>query len=408
MKYEAMCMRKRTPSKVIVVTGSIGKTSTRDAIYSVLSKQMSARKNGKNFNLILGVSRVVLGLPPVWDISHKVKNVVRGIRAILHPATQPDFLVLEVGMTKVGDMDQFLWLKPHVIVYTRFPDVPSHVEYFPTAQSVMEEKLHLKKVLSPKGLLVLNADDSKMSSITTTATQRKIKYGFQSGADVRASSAKIEYGGGKPYGVSATVHYRNQTEHVVLRGTLGTHHMYPLLAALAVGIAEAGLSLREAATALAEHTGPRGRMRLLRGVGGTLLVDDSYNASPEATAAGIRTVQNLKTVGRKVFVLGDMLELGAFTQREHERVGKLAAERCDVFVAVGEGMRGAARVVREENSTCEVHTCDSAEEAAERVCGLLRADDVVYVKGSGGMRMGVVSQKVVAEEDRKCTILMKH
>jgi len=407
MVREAKLLRPRTPSTIVAITGSIGKTSTRDAIHTVLSAHATSRRNTKNFNLDLGVSRTVLGLSAAWGIPAKLRNIWRGLIAVLRPSMQPEYLVLEVGMEKVGDMGRYLWLKPEVIVYTRFPDVPSHVEFFPTAQSVMDEKLRLKDELAPDGLLVLNADDPKMDDITVVDGQRRMTFGVENSADVTARNVRIAYEHELPVGVSATVCHGGKEEDLLLRGTLGTHHIYPVLAACAVGIGQ-GYSLKDVVAPFANHVGPRGRMRLLEGDSDTMLIDDSYNASPDAIAAGIRTVQSLQLPGRVVLALGDMLELGQFSEREHKRVGELVSKKCDVFVAVGPKMSMAADIVERELPACRVVRYADADVAAAHVSELMKPQDCIYIKGSGGTRMGAVTQALVAENDRKYTILIKH
>ncbi len=407
LRHEAVLVRNRTPAKIIAITGGIGKTSTRDAVHKVLSSFGDARRNTKNFNLILGVSRVVLGVPAAWALRNKAKNVWNGLLAIFRLSTHPKYIVLEVGMTKEGDMSQFLWLKPDVIVYTRFPDVPSHVEFFASPEAVVKEKLRLKEELSSVGLLVLNADDPRMDDILVTKDQRRITFGVKNAADVTASDVTIEYKDEMPYGISATITYNDQTENIVFKGTLGTHHIYPLLAAFAVGVGD-GFSLSEVVSAVKDHVGPRARMRLLEGVNNSLLIDDSYNASPTSMSAGITTVQDLKVKGRKIFALADMLELGEFSHKAHVGIGELVVKKCDVFVAVGKRMSEAAALVQKHNPDCEVITCSDADEAVKCLLSIVKKDDVVYVKGSGGMRMGAVAKGLVTEDDMSSTILMSH
>jgi len=399
LTWEAKVALRTYDPKIIAVTGSVGKTSTKDAVFTVITHGKYARKSEKSYNSELGVPLAILGLPTAWSSPLAwLENILEGFAIAVFPHKYPEWLVLEVGADRPGDIRNLAWLKPHVVVFTHFPDVPVHVEFFESPEQVIAEKRELLKALRANGTLVVNADDPKMQNEALGEGQHLISYGMSEGATVRANEVHVAYREGVPCGMGAVVHFQDRTHSLLVEGVLGEHQLYPLLAALGVVVAE-GLAFEDAAHALEAHMPPPGRMRILHGRKNSCVIDDTYNASPSAVLAGLEALTLLHCPGKKVVVLGDMMELGEFSTAEHRKVGERVAQMADVFVAVGVRMQAAAEAARalEPRRVARIETVNSAVEARALVADLVDEHDLVYVKGSQSMRMERVVEGILRE-----------
>ncbi|HEU4677782.1 MAG TPA: UDP-N-acetylmuramoyl-tripeptide--D-alanyl-D-alanine ligase, partial [Candidatus Paceibacterota bacterium] len=338
---EARTLLTRTKPVIIAVTGSVGKTSIKDAIYEVLKDRMHVRKSEKSFNSELGVPLTVLGLRNAWNNPVLwLKNVIDGAMIALHPGTYPKVLVLETGVDRPGDMDRLTaWVKPDIVVLTRFPDVPVHVEYFESPEAVIEEKKKLVTALRPEGILVFNNDDEKVRKVAEETRQRSIGYSRFSLSPYTASGDTVVYEDGRAAGIEFALTHLDRAVTVRVNGSVGVQHAYNSAAAAAVA-SIFDIDIAAVAESLADYTPPPGRMRLIPGIKETLLIDDTYNSSPAASEGSLRTLGELKGVKRRIAVLGDMMELGQFSIREHERIGALAAKSADILVTIGVRARG--------------------------------------------------------------------
>ncbi len=179
---------------VIAVTGSVGKTSTKDAIYTVLKSEGSIRRSEKSFNSEIGVPLSIIGATSGWNSAFAwIGIIMRGLGQIFEPKGRyPKTLVLEVGADRPGDIRKIAkWLRPHIVVITHLPDVPVHIEFFPTLASLIEEKLSLAAGLRREGTLVLNADDPRVLAAKERFHARTITYGTSEHAMIRASNVRL-------------------------------------------------------------------------------------------------------------------------------------------------------------------------------------------------------------------------
>ncbi len=414
LKCEARLALARRRPHIVAITGSVGKTSTKDAIACALAPFFSVRKSEKSYNSDFGVPLTILGLknalnnPFLWFM-----NLAVGAIRALWPEKEPEWLVLEVGAGEPGDIKKFAqMLAPDIAVITRFPDVPVHVEYFSSPEAVIAEKTELARAVPEDGTLILNADDMKVRALRENFPSRKaILFGMGEGADVRGSGYEVVYRGeGKgrfPAGIRFTANAGGRLFPIGLRGVLGEHLMLPILAAFAV-TATLKLDLFGVGAALANFVPPSGRMRLIEGANDALILDDSYNASPVAVKEALSTLGSLTTHGRKVAVLGVMAELGAFSVTEHRKIGSLAAKSCSELVVVGESAQEIAAGAKEAGmSAAQVRCYADSVEAAAALPRIIQAGDVVLVKGSQSARMERVVKALMREPERAKELLVR-
>jgi UDP-N-acetylmuramyl pentapeptide synthase len=405
----------RTRPKIIAVTGSVGKTSVTDAIYTILKDTESVRKSGKALHEDIGVILTIIGA----DIGsrnpfHWIFAVTKGIGRIFLPGKYPKILVLEVGVHRPGDTKKMArWLKPHIVVVTRLPEVPAHIEFFPTLESLIEEKLALARALRREGTLILNADDSRVLAVKEELQARTETFGMAENATIRGSniqlyanklSGVIRREGG---GLTFKVDFDGKSFPVTLSNIYAESYVSVALASLAVAHA-LGINMVLAISSLSKYQTPRGRVRIITGKSSTTIIDDSYNSSPTACEAGLRMLREIPLGKRKIAILGDMLELGKHTDEEHKKIGALASERADILIAVGLRGKNFAVGAREAGMSEEnIFEVDDAIKAGELMGSMLKKDDVIFVKGSQSMRMERAVKILMAEPGKADELLVR-
>jgi UDP-N-acetylmuramoyl-tripeptide--D-alanyl-D-alanine ligase len=420
LKTESRLVLSKYKPKVIAITGSVGKTSTKDAVYAVFSKMAYVRKSEKSFNSEIGLPLTILGCPNGWNNPLIwLSNIWKGFWLYIWPHQYPEWLILEAGVGKPNDMASVAsWLETDAVIFTAIGETPAHIEFFDSRKHLVEEKMELIKTLKKDGLLVLNADDETVLQMKADSKRRAITYGFKEGADILGSGDSISYGdSGLPEGVIFRIDEGGKSLPVVIDGVFGRNHVYASLATLALA---SGLKLNmlDAVHALKDYDVPPGRMRLLKGINDSLIIDDTYNSSPFACESALKTLGEIsakggpasggKCSGRKVAVLGDMLELGKHTEEAHKNIGKVAKENVGVLIVVGLRAKniknGALDAGMDEKNIFEF--LDS-KEAGNFMKTFVQKGDMVLVKGSQGMRMERVTGEILFDQANKSKLLVR-
>lgn len=396
--------------RIVCITGSVGKTSTKDAIYAVLSKFTYVRKSNKSYNSEIGLPLTILGIPNGWnDPSIWIKNFFKGLWLFLYPHRYPKWLVLEVGVGKPGDMARTAsWLKSDVVLVTAIGDMPPHIEFFDSHKHLVEEKSLLIKTLKKEGILIINSDDEIVLNMKSKSKARLITYGFKEGADILGSDENILYSSnGVPMGAIFRINKGENSIPVSIEGAFGRNHIYAALASMAFAFG-LKLNMLSAAEALKHYEIPPGRMRLLKGINDSLIIDDTYNSSPAAAEAALNTLAGVKTTGRKIAVMGDMLELGKHTEEAHRDIGKLVNEKVDVLMVVGPRAQyikdGALENGMKKGNIFEF---SNSFPCSEFLKDYIKKGDLVFIKGSQGMRMERVTEAVLEDKKNKENLLVR-
>jgi len=417
ISWEARLVLKKYKPQIVAITGSVGKTSSKDAIYTVFKSSFKVRKSDKSFNSEIGIPLTILGCPNAWtDLGAWIQNIVKGFSLILFKHNYPKWLVLEVGADRPGDIEKVSkWLRPDVTVITRFAKVPVHVEYFDSPEDVIKEKSYLAKAVRPGGTLVLNYDDEDVLRLQETAKEKVLTYGMTDEANVYASNYSILYDekgeeGATyrvPAGVAFKANFEGNSVPVSIRGGLGKAHIYPVLGAIAAGLSQ-GINLVDIANALTEHELPPGRMNIIEGNKQSVVVDDTYNSSPVALNEALETLKILDRQRYKIAVLGDMLEIGKYSVEEHKKAGEKAAGIADLLMTVGIRARHIAEGALEAGmSEKNVFQFDDSREAGKFIDQILEPGDIVLVKGSQGVRMERVVEEIMAHPEEKEDVLVR-
>ncbi len=405
---EAALLLRRHKPKIVAITGSVGKTSTKDAIYAAIKNNIYARKSEKSFNSEIGVPLTVLGLPNAWNNPVMwLVNIVDGFFTALFSRNYPEVLVLETGIDRPGDMEDLTkWIRPDVVVLTRLPSVPVHVEYFSSPEAVAEEKFKLVTALQPDGVLIYNNDDNLIKARLGGVRQRQIGFGRYLETSFTARADRIVYLDDRPVGIEFRMPCRGQEHKIFVENTIGTHNIYSCTAALAVAD-ELSVPLQNAVESLRSLKTPPGRMHIVPGLKASVIIDDTYNSSPTACEQALQALKELSYAKRKIAVLGDMLELGKYATEEHKRIGSIVPGVADVLLTVGVRARQIAEgALNSGMSEKFVFQYDDAARAGRELQALLKPGDVVLVKASQGIRAEKIVEEIMSHpEDAETTLV---
>ncbi len=366
----AHAVREATDAKVVAITGSAGKTTTKDTIAELLSTRFRVVKNKGNLNNHIGLPLSLLQL-----------------------RDRPDVAVMELGMNHAGEISTLVAIAdPDIRVWTNVGD--AHLGFFASPEAIADAKAEILEAAQPHDVLVCNADDERLMARAARFAGRLVTFGEAAGATVRALDVEdLGIAGMRARVVTPA------GERVVETPLLGRGNLANVLAAAAVALEfDIPLDTIVARAAALRPSDRRGAVHRLRG--GVTLVDDSYNSSPAALQRALDVIARESRAARRIAVLGEMLELGAFAEEKHRECGRAAAAAgLHALFAVG----GApARALAEEAVAAgmpasSVTYFEKSEAAAAPVASALRAGDVVLVKGSRGTRTDLIADRIAEE-----------
>lgn len=357
LQQVATFWRRQHELRVVGITGSVGKTTTKELAAAVLARRYVTLKSEASYNN-------EIGLP----------------LALMHLTDEHECAVLEMGMYDVGEIADLARIaRPHVGVVTIIG--PIHLERAKTIERIVKAKTELVEALppAPEGVAILNYDDVRVRGMAQATQARVFYYGLSPEASLWADHIE----GLGLNGIRFQLHHGDETLHVKIP-LLGRHSVHTALRAAAVGLVE-GLTWQEIIEGL---RGPSAQLRLVAvpGPEGSIILDDTYNASPASTLAALNLLDELD--GRKIAVLGDMLELGDHELEGHEKVGMRALEVADVLIAVGpRGRIIGETALRWGMPDDQVHILEENAEVVALLEQMVTGDDVILVKGSRAMRM---------------------
>ena len=363
-------VRRRAGAKVVAITGSAGKTTTKEIAAEFLAAKYRVFRNQGNLNNHIGLPLSLLEL-----------------------RARPEVAVVELGMNHPGEIRTLVGIaEPEIRVWTNVGD--AHMGFFASLDAIADAKAEILEAARPGDVLVANAGDARIMSRAGGFRGRVVTFGVGMPADVQA--AGIRHGGLE--GMAAEIRTPAGSASLVTP-LLGTGNLANILAAAAVAL-ELGVQLNEVVARSRSLKPAHHRGELLRLPGGLTLIDDSYNSSPAALKRTLETVAAASGSARKVAVLGEMLELGEHAARLHEECGRAAAAAgLDLLIAVGGSPSAAlarAAAAAGMPSSAVVHMATS-QEAADAATKRVRPGDLVLVKGSRGIGTDLVVQRLKEE-----------
>lgn len=354
---------------VVGITGSVGKTSTKDMIYSVLSQKYNVLKTQGNFNNEIGLPLTIFKM----DETHEAA-------------------VIEMGMSNFGEISRLTNIaRPNVAVITNIG--VSHIENLGSRENILKAKLEIAEGFSEKGTLIINNDDDMLSTIKSVKNVRKIvSFGINSDCDIKATDIRNKGEKGVSFSVSI-----NGTSYGADIPVPGIHNIYNALAGIGAGL-ELGLTPEQILSGISRFS--PGKMRMnITDTGKYKVINDCYNASPQSMEAALKVLSDIGGSGRKVAILGDMLELGDYSEKGHIDVGRICSKFADILVACGSSAvniaKGAAEAGMGENS---VYYYSTTQEAISSIRDILKDCDTILVKGSRGMKMEEIAENILKSD----------
>lgn len=346
---------------VIAITGSNGKTTTKDLTAAVLSSKFNVLKTKANYNNEIGLPLTLFSLTEEHQVA-----------------------VVEMGMRGFGQIDELAKIAtPTIGIVTNVGE--THMELLGSLENIAKAKGELVDAMDAHGVAILNIDNPYVRAMQAQAKGKVILFGFSEDADVKASNVKTN---GQETTFDCSFAGQN---HSFVLPMVGRHNVYNALAAIAAGV-ELGLTTEEIQKGLVEFTASGMRLAISK-IGEYTVINDAYNASPMSMVAAIEALKEVAS-NRCIAVLGDMLELGDIAVEAHAKIGiKLAEKKIDAVVTIGEMAKHIASTAR-EHGIMQVAICDNHNQAGTMLKNILQAGDTILVKGSRGMQMEKVIELI--------------
>jgi len=383
--------------KVVGVTGSMGKTTCKEAIAHILGGQFRVLSSVKSYNTEFGLPLTILELTSEFSsVVGWAKNLILAVWKGVFGHANYDILILEMGVDKPGDMDQLIDVIGNldVGVFTGVHPVHMADGQFADMDAIFQEKAKLARAVKSDGAMLLNYDDDRCRGLGLEMNKQKmspkvIMYGAGEAAKLRVDDVQSGRSG-----LNFQVQYGEVSEYIHAP-ILGKQHIPSLLPAIGCGLF-LGMYMGDIAKRLETFTLPPGRLSAIEGVNGSLIVDSSYNASPDAVRAAVHTLcelaEEMKTkMGvesqgssmRKIFVFGNMNELGEVSEREHRNMASYLNGKIDILITVGDMAKLCALEIEKHHAgSIKINSFNDAMTAAEYLKPKLQKGDIVLVKGS--------------------------
>lgn len=360
--------REQFEIPLVGITGSVGKTSTKEMVWSVLRQHFQVLKTEGNFNNEIGLPLTLLGLEP------------------MHQAA-----VVEMGMRGLGEISYLTRIaRPSVAIITNIG--MSHIERLGSRQNILKAKLEILEGLLPGGTVILNGDDELLSGMKGLLSHRTVFYGMEESVQYRAFN--ITSAGEEGSYFDITLKNRDYRVHVPVPGV---HHIYNALAAIAAGV-ELGMPEAEIIQGIANYSPGKMRQDILQHKG-MKVINDVYNASPQSMQSAMNVLKDISGEHRTIAILGDMLEMGEWAEEAHRGVGQYVFEKSvDELLTVGkQGTNIAHGAIQAGFPQERVHTFENNTQVDRFLAGFLRTGDHILVKGSRGMKMEEIVDSILKD-----------
>ena len=349
---------------VIGITGSVGKTSTKDMIASVMSTKYNVLRTEANHNNEIGLPLTILNL--------KEHNA----------------MVLEMGMSSLGEISLLTDIaKPTTAVITIIGS--SHIGELGSRENILKAKLEILEGLNESGALIINNDNDLLSlwNKNNEDNHKHITYGIENNSELVAKNIKVNENGS-----SYTIQLQGK-EYTVEVPVAGRHFIYNSLAAIAVGL-ENNIDMEKIIRGISNFSLTKSRMEIIKNEKNVTIINDCYNASYESVKAALEYLSSVNS-NKKIAVLGDVLELGEYSQEMHKKMGEeVVKNNIDILVAVGKEAQVIASTVKSKTDKVLVYSFDNNEAASNLLKNQMQENDVILVKASHGMHFDEIVEAI--------------
>ncbi|HIA36158.1 MAG TPA: UDP-N-acetylmuramoyl-tripeptide--D-alanyl-D-alanine ligase [Flavobacteriales bacterium] len=369
---------KKFKGKIIAVTGSVGKTSTKDAIYAVLNSQFKVKYSQKSMNSDFGLLLTILDIDSGFSSATKWTWYL--MKGLVHSfmTDHSEVLLLELGVDAPGDMDFLLSvISPDIVIMTNIFSVHLDEGQFSSLEEIFEEKRKLVDALKEDGTAILNIDNHFLENLIKSRSKKNvISFGKNKEASYWASRINSSIDG------TNFILHNKENRYEVSSPVLGKYQIYVLLPAIICGI-ELGMEIENTLSALSRFNLPPGRMSIIPAINDATILDSSYNSSPSALKEALEILKEAGADKRKVAVLGNMNELGSEEEKLHKMIGEIIPKYTDLLITVGNlAELFAEKAIEKGLEEKFVFKFKTAKDAAEFFKKEIKKDDVILVKGS--------------------------
>ncbi len=405
LRFLAKLFLWRFHPKIVAITGSVGKTSAKEAISTVLRSKFKVGKSQGNYNNEIGLPLAILneesaGRSLFGWIAIFIKSFIR-----LFSNHYPEVLVVELGADRPGDIAYLTNLLGNIDTAVITDIGISHLEFFANQAELAKEKLTIIKKLKPQATAVLNFDSPRVHEGRVQTKASVIGFGFDESAQLVVSDfhlIKLD----AAWGSNFKIHHQGTVVPFFLPNSLGKPAIYAALAAVGVGLSF-GLNLVESSEALKSYQAPAGRLRLIAGIKHTSIIDDSYNSAPASAIAGLDVLAQIGA-GRKVAALGDMAELGTKKDSGHREVAmKIIETKVDLVFLVGEETKIIKDELEKRKYQKRIFWYPTSDSARIPLQDALIEGDTILIKGSQSARMEKLVKEIMAEPLRAEELLVR-
>ncbi len=409
---------KQNGAHIIGITGSIGKTTCKEAVAHVLRGQFRVLSSSKSYNTELGLPLTILELKSEFSsVIGWAKNLVFAFWRAIFDTTTYDVLVLEMGVDKPGDMDVLLkMVTPDIGIFTGVHPVHLDDGQFGSLEEIFEEKAKLIQSIREEGSVFLNQDNEQCAYLGNEMSRAKngpkvVMFGMTERSKLYADKTREEWGK-----IFFDAHYGEVTGNFEVP-ILGIQHVSSLLPAIGCGLI-LGMYMPDIVDRFRTFRLPPGRLSLIEGVNASWIIDSSYNASPDAVRAAVHTLSTLfhlstnatHPINRRVFIFGNMNELGASSENKHRNIAPSLKDSIDVLITVGDQARFCANEVSAQNilPPDSIHSFSTTDEAISFIPSFVQPKDLILIKGSqNNVRLERLTKAIMAHPEQADTLLAR-
>lgn len=408
-----LVLRKFQP-KIVAITGSVGKTTTKEMLLAIMQDHFDVRANERSYNTEIGVPITVLGVSNPWSSVLSWLNLfATAFELIILRSNYPKWLILETGVEYPGDMKRLTrYLKPDITVVTAMGDqIPVHSEFFDGPEGIAREKVLLVKATKEDGTVVYNLDDQRVVQMVSGASQSLVTFGGSEDSTVRGLEYEMRYEDKVPVGLEYRVETPESSSKVLINSAIGHGYFYTSLAAISTA-RNLDISLEDAVASLAQFTPAPGRGVVLSGLRGSTIIDESYNFSPAAGKAALANFANMKAK-RKIVALSKMTELGDGTVTQHKEAAKWVLESdTQLFCTVGNKTDPEIVAYHDYFKANKGKRAEYLHFESSDACGTylnkeVKEGDIILVKGSQSSRMERCVEQILADPDSTKNVLVR-
>ncbi len=396
LKILAKLILRRYQPKIIGITGSVGKTGTKEAIDYILKDSFFVRTNPKNYNNEFGLPLSIIGsMSPGRSFFGWIKIILKAVFLIIIKQKYPEILILEMGVDRPNDMDYLTSIvMPDIAIVTAVSH--SHFEFFSSLEDIKEEKQKLVENTKNTGLVILNQDDDLVLSMKDVSSTQTLSYGFKDSSDLKAFDLIFRNLENENYfgGLHIKLNYNESVVPMQLNKILSESGLYAIMAATLVAL-KLNLNLVNIVEKFKDFFLPAGRMNYLKAINDSHIIDDTYNASPASICLALKTLKKLNFSFKKYVILGDVLEIGSYKKTGFSLIAKeIKNSKIDLVLLRGDIIKDLKEELENISySKDRIRIFASHEDLIVFLKGNLNKNDIVLIKGSQGARM----EKIVKE-----------